>query len=153
MPLSPAVLDAYKRRAGVAVTREVRFQWFINEVSDRVSMTLQNRLQLAVQHVKDQVIRNISRPVTKRPSKITGRIVVSDRSVRGEFPKADTTQLMKTIFSVVLPGTNRGDWIGCIGTPLDYGIFLELKMDRAFLTRTLREELPVIRRVLLGPIV
>lgn len=43
---------------------------------------------------------------------------------------------------------------GFVGTPLDYGLVLEVskKLDRSFLKRTLDEERPLVMRLLLGPI-
>ena len=69
------------------------------------------------------------------------------RSKPGEFPKADTTRLMKDIFWRMESKTSA-----IVGTTLDYGLFLETRMDRSFLRRTYREQLPVIRKILLsGP--
>src|SRR3989304_3237017 len=101
-----AVEAARMRRFRGAARKEARFQWFIKEVSNKVAMTLKARMSLATQHVQDKCILNISRPVTKIPSRITGRIVVRDRSRPGEFPKADTTQLMKTLFKQVISSEN-----------------------------------------------
>ena len=71
-------------------------------------------------------------------------------AIKLEFPKADTTQLMKTIFNVI---EVRGNIIeGHIGTPMDYGLILEVKLDRSFLKRTLLEESSSIKRILTGPI-
>lgn len=158
-----AVEAARARRVEAAAKRETRFQWFLNEVSDKVATSLRNRVRLATEHVRNQVVINISRPVTKTVrvysvrNPETGRVkrqqrtIVSNRSKPGEFPKADTTQLMKTIFGDVREdGTGRID--GFVGSPLDYALFLELKMDRRFLTRTLAQERDTITRILTGPI-
>lgn len=146
---SAAVLAARARRQQQGAARTSRIEWFIDEVSDKIEMTLEQRVRLATQLVKDKVIRNISRPVTKGTGPRGGR-VVTDRSVPGEFPKADTTQLMKTIFDDYRESPNG--FTGYVGTPLDYGLILEIKRDRSFLKRTLEEEMSTVKRILTGPI-
>ena len=76
---------------------------------------------------------------------------MTGRSKPGEFPHAETTQLLKTIFGEVRQ-TARGVWDGFIGTPLSYGLILEIKMNRSFLVRSLNEERGNIKRILTGPI-
>lgn len=72
------------------------------------------------------------------------------RSKPGEFPRADTTLLLKSIF---LEGP---EWTGettveCrVGMPLDYGVRLELQMQRSFLVRTLNEEWGQLQHVILA---
>jgi hypothetical protein len=146
-----AIESGRLRRVEAIDKRLVRIQWFIDEVSDKVKMTLHTRVKMAVEYLRDRVVRNISRPVTKVVGVRSGRIVVKDRSKSGEFPKADTTTLMKGIFSDVretLPGIIDG----FVGSPNDYALFLELKLNRKFLTRTLAEERDTITRLLAGPI-
>ncbi len=58
---------------------------------------------------------------------------------------------MKTIFSSYL-NPSPGVYDGAVGTPLDYGVILELVMDRSFMIRTLNEERDIITRILTGPI-
>lgn len=123
---------------------------FIDEVSKRIDLTLKQRVTVAVNFLADRVVKNISVPVTKVV--IGGRTVVTERSKRGEFPRADTTQLLKTIFWDVREDS-PGQVNGFVGTPLAYGVELELLMDRRFLTRTLDEERGNIVRMLTGPIV
>jgi hypothetical protein len=149
---STAVLAARQRRAGAAARRDVRIEWFIDKVAKRVDLTMRQRVLIATALVKDQVIRNISRRVTKKKGPRSGRIVVSDRSKPGEFPKADTTRLMKDIFSVVRQ-TQKGVFDGFVGTSLDYGLILETseRLNRSFLVRTLNEQRTRIKRVLAGP--
>jgi len=148
---SPAVARAYQRRLGAAQRCEVRTQLFLNNVCDTVALTTRNRMRVATEWVKNRVVKNISVPVTKITSPITGHMRVTERSNPGEFPRADTTQLMKTIFSGVYE-VQKDVWEGFVGTPLDYGIYLELKLERQFLTRTLWEEMSTINRILSGPI-
>lgn len=144
---SAAVLAARGRRAGAAAARGARIEWFLDEVSDTVKMTLSQRVTLATSMLHDKIVRNISRPVTKHS---TGR--VTDRSKPGEFPKADTTQLMKSLFHEVRQEPSGP--VGYVGTPLDYGLILEVseRLNRSYLVRTLNEEMATIKRVLTGPL-
>lgn len=156
-----AIEAARLRRVAAASRREVRFRWFLDEVSDKVSLTMKQRVRMATEFLRDKVVRNISRPVTKtvhtywvqEGSKLKKRqrTVVSNRSKPGEFPKADTTLLMKSIFGEVRD-VAPGVCDGFVGTPLDYGLELELRMNRSFLVRTLREERGTIDKILTGPI-
>jgi hypothetical protein len=129
----------------------VRWRWFTKEVSDRLSMTMRDRVRVATEYLKSKVVTNISRPVTKRKGPRSKRIVVSDRSRPGEFPKADTARLMRDIFGDVRE-TSPGVWDGFVGTTLDYGLILETRLERSFLVRTLNEERESIARVLSGPL-
>ena len=121
-------------------------------------------MRLATEFLKNKVILNISRPVTKTVAYRFARVKsgkgftrkkisftrITYRSVRCEFPKADTTQLLKTIIGDVRVGPDGVE--GFVGTPIDYGLILELDMDRSFLVRTLREEETSLRAILTGPI-
>ena len=142
---------ARQRRVGAAAQRNVRFQWFIENVSNTVALTMKNRVRMATEYLRDKIVRNISVPVVKEAGGKNKRVKVIERSKPGEFPRADTTQLLKTLFSFVRE-TSPGVWDGYVGTPLDYGLFLELKMNRKFLTRTLEEERDNINAILTGPI-
>ena len=156
---SAAVLAARARRSGAGAERAARIDWFADNVIDKVAMTLRQRTKIATDMLKDQVVRNISRPVTKLKTgggrDSAGRFLktsqkVTDRSKPGEFPKADTTQLMKTIFSDTVK--TASGYEGYVGTPLDYGVILETRRQRSFLVRTLNEMRPQITRILTGPI-
>jgi hypothetical protein len=147
---SPAVEAARQRRVGAAEQRLVRIEWFIENVTDKVKLSLKQRVSLATSMLLDRMIRNVSVPVTKVPGTKTGRIIVTERSKPGEFPRADTTQLMKTLFKEVVVDQDGAS--GYVGTPLDYGLFLEIKMNRSFMVRTLNEERGMITRILTGPI-
>jgi len=173
-----AIEVARARRVARASEKEIEIRWFINQAAQQVIMPLRQRVRLATEFVRSRVVQNISRPVTKtvvtrvtkdktlrdtdfarlaagkevreRVKKVQ-QTVVSDRSKPGEFPKADTTQLMKTVFTDVhetLPGVIDG----YVGTPLGYGVILETRMQRQFLTRTLREEAANVTAILTGPI-
>lgn len=165
-PPSRAVLEARARRLARAAGVEARVEWFISEVCDKVATSLKKRVKLATILVQSKVIRNINRPVTKTytsrrvaTTTASGRagyktehsVEISDRSKPGEYPKADTVQLLKTIF-IDFREPRADCWIGHIGTPLDYGVILELKMNRSFLLRTLNEERLKVMRILSGPI-
>lgn len=153
-PPSPAVLEARARRAQANERSLIRTQWFIDEVCDKVAISLERRVRIATELVKSKVVKNISRPVTKTyltTSTGASFVRISNRSVKGEFPKADTTLLMKTIFGDVRK-LNDSSIEGNIGTPLDYGLFLEVSHDRSFLVRTLNEERSRISQILSGPI-
>jgi hypothetical protein len=151
--VNPKVLEARARRTATAAASKTRWEWYLKEVNDKVAMTMRQRVRTATEYLKSRVIQNISRPVTKVEGKRSGRIVVIDRSRSGEFPKADTTQLLKTIFSDVLE-TTPGVWDGFVGTPLDYGAILETsaRLNRSFLVRTLNEERETITKMLTGPL-
>lgn len=141
---------ARMRRVAAAQKRQVRIEWFIKEVTGKVAMHMKQRVKLATQLLKDQVVLNISTPVTKGKGP-RGGYVVTGRSKPGEYPHAETTQLMKTVFSNVRE-VQQGMFEGYVGTPLDYGLILETKLKRSFLTRTLREQGGRIKAILTGPV-
>jgi len=147
---SGAVEAGRQRRVGKAAEREVRIEWFIENVCKTVAMNMRQRVSLATHLLKDRVVRNISTPVMKGIGPRGGR-VVTGRSVAGEFPHAETTQLLKTIFEEVQE-TSPGVYDGFVGTPLVYGLILETRMNRSFLVRTLYESMDNIRTILSGPI-
>ena len=115
-----------------------RIEWFGDRIASGVKTTMRARVLFAGQAVRDQIVINISRPVKKKSA-----TQVSDRSKPGEFPKADTTRLMKDIFYKVIAGTKVQ-----VGTSLDYGLFLEVFMDRSYILRTFNEMKPQLERIL-----
>lgn len=143
---SAAVLAARKRSAGKADTR---IDWFIDNVATKVKMPMKQRVKVATEHLKSKVVRNLSTPVIKGTGPRGGR-VVRNRSKPGEFPRADTTRLQKDVFADTK--TRAGVHHGYVGVTVDYGLILEIKMDRSFLVRTLREERSRITKILTGPI-
>jgi len=145
-----SVEAARQRRAGSAEESSVRIEWFIKEVVQVVAMAMKERVTMATQLLKDRVVRNISKAVVKGVGSRGGR-VVGGRSGPGEFPRADTTLLMTSIFSDVREDES-GVFDGYVGTPLNYGLILETKMNRSFLKRTLNESLNDVQRILSGPI-
>ena len=161
-----AIEGARQRRADRASAAAAQTEWFIDKVSSTVALSCQQRVRLATEYLKNRVIKNISRPVTKtiirgkqgrnalgQFTKVQTYTRVTNRSKKGEFPKADTTQLMKTIFSAYRQ-EGAGNYAGFVGTPIDYGVILETlpQLDRSFLVRTLNEERDRILRILTGPI-
>lgn len=154
-----AIDKARTRRVASSARKTAQIEWFIEEVSDVVEKTMKQRVQLATELVKSKVVLNISIPVKKETriwyegKKRRSRVIVTERSKPGEFPRADTTQLMKTIFGEVKE-TEPHVFDGFIGTPLDYGLRLETskKLNRSFLRRTFMEEKSKIFRILTGPI-
>lgn len=136
---------AFRRRESTAA----KVEWYGQQVERGITMGMRTRLNLAAQLLKDQVKVNISRPVHKYAGSRSGTIQVDpdSRSKPGEYPKQETSRLMNSIFHKVV-----NDHEAIVGTPLGYGLLLETRMDRSFLRRTLREQMPQIRRILLmGP--
>lgn len=141
--ISPAVqMRALARRKERVRTR---IEWFGEKVKNGIKVGMTARLRIAGQLLRDMVVVNISRPVRKYRSKRTGRIVVDrfSRSRPGEYPKADTTRLMKDIYYEM-----RGKENVRVGTTLDYGLILETRMKRSFLRRTLNENRSALGMIL-----
>lgn len=127
-----------------------RDQWFINEAVRAANLSARQRVVLATEWLRNKTVLNISIPVTKevRSRKDGGtRTVVTERSKPGEFPRADTTLLRKSIFGQVVE-PEKGIIDGYIGTPIDYGVRLELQLDRSFLLRSFAEEKPTLLKIL-----
>jgi len=152
-PTSPAIEAAERRRVSRAIDDNIREEWYISQVLTTVNLSLATKVRIATEFVRTKVVYNISRPVTKTPITINGAsyVRITDRSSPGEYPKADTTLLMKSIFTEVR-NPSAGIYDGYIGTPVDYAIPLELTLKRSFLKRTLLAEKPRIIRIITGPI-
>lgn len=140
--MTPAVAAAYERRKAAADVRAGKTEWFINDVVGDANLTMQQRVMIATEYLKTRIVKNISKPV----GRIGKRVV--ERSKPGEFPRAETTQLIKTTFTDYAFDDNEGRYEGYVGTPLNYGLILETRMDRSFLVRTFNEELLVVKKVL-----
>ena len=149
--MSEVIQAAQARRAAGAVQAEARLEWFGNEVMAGANLNLKQRMEIVTEYLRSKTVTNISRPVTKTKGKRSGRIVVTNRSKSGEFPKADTTQLLKSIAKDVKV-VSQDIVDGYIGTPLDYGLILETskRLNRSFLTRTFREERGRVVQMLTG---
>lgn len=124
-------------------------QWHGSVVNNQVNSEMNARVKLAALMLRDATVKNISRPVRKVKGPKSNRIQVDpmSRSKPGEFPKADTTRLIKDIF-----WRSTAPMEAIVGTTLDYGLLLEVRMDRSFLRRTFNEKQNMIRRVLTKPI-
>jgi hypothetical protein len=145
---------ARERRSDAAARRLVRVEWFIDKITEQIGLGIQQRVRVATDLLRNSVVQNISQPVHKYVGPRGGIVVdPASRSKPGEFPKADTTLLMKTIFGEVME-TRPNVWEGFVGTPLDYGLILEVSpnFDRSFLLRTFHEQLSRIIRILTSPI-
>jgi hypothetical protein len=146
-----AVEKALIRRTGRAQEGLTRIVWKIEEAKKKVRFNLNQRVALATGLVFQSTLLNISKSVGRgtRARKRT-RTVVTERSKPGEFPRADTTLLMTSLFMGVVKEKRR-TW-GYIATPQDYGLILEIKLNRSFLVRTLRAQEHTVRRLLTRPI-
>ncbi len=149
--------EALRRQTAAGARRgaraEARITWFRERLEKGLKVSLRQRVKVAVQFLEDRIRQNVSRPVTKtkrQRGKATGNppVKAGSRSKPGEFPKAETTQLMKTLFHDVSAANAPGGPVGFVGTPLDYGLILETKMKRSFLRRTLNEEMTKVRTIL-----
>jgi hypothetical protein len=111
----------------------IRFKWRGREATETVARGVQRRVTVATAMLHAQVTKNISKSVGRSGGRVT------ERSRKGEYPRADTTQLMKTLFWDVRRSGASTD--GFVGTPLDYGVILEVskRLDRSYMVRTLME--------------
>lgn len=134
-----------------------RVEWFEGPAFLKIKTTLAGRVALAGQLVRDDVVVSLSRPVTKFVKKTNpkkdkdgqkSRTVVKpgSRSKPGQYPKAETTRLMKSITYSQVGLEAR------IGTNVDYGLLHETR-DRPFLSRSLKKLRKTIKRILLQKIV
>ena len=147
---SSTVQAARDRRVDKAKDRNVRIEWFIKEVSEKIELAMRERMEMATEYLKNKVVLNLSTPVLKGIGPRGGR-VVTGRSSSGEYPHMETAQLIKSIFGELVE-VSPGVFEGYVGTNLDYGAILETKMDRSFLVRTLGEVLGDLKAILAGPI-
>lgn len=124
-----------------------RIEWFDRQVAAGLRLTMEKRLDITAQLLRDKIVANISLPVEKSTgSRGRGgrkKARVTRRSQPGEFPRAETTRLMKDIF-----WDRRGPMVRIVGTSLDYGLWLEVALDRSFLRRTLDNERSALARLL-----
>lgn len=146
-----AAVEAASRKQGKYGGRKYEIKWNGARMLKVMELEFSKRLRVASQLVKDQVKRNLSKPVLKYESPKTERIVVlrESRSKPGEFPRQETSTLMRDIFSELVAPDAAGLRKAVVGTTLGYGLRLETKMRRSFLRRTLNEMLPTVQRILL----
>lgn len=124
-----------------------RIVWFDQRIAAGVKMTANARVAFAAQTLRDQIVVNIGKPVKKYRVHIRGktkgggksrsatRVDPSSRSKPGEFPRVDTSRLLKDIFWDKVGDGSKA----IVGTTLDYGLILEVFMDRSFILRTYEE--------------
>ena len=144
-----AMLAARDRRI---VRFNARLQWYGERVAGNINVGMQARIKAATNLLRDKVVINISIPVVKEKSRRTRKIVVTERSQPGEFPRADTTRLMKDIYAEMRTDESTGTIVtGRVGTTLDYGLWLETRMQRSFLRRTFQEMAPDLALILASP--
>lgn len=129
---------------------ERRVTWLGGNVTRLVNMSSRARLRLAAQLLRDRIVINLSRPVRRIQVRSAGRFAgtivdPTSRSRPGEFPRADTTRLMKSIFYRIEESRPN---VAIIGTDLDYGLILEVFRDRSFLIRTVEETSAQIQGIL-----
>lgn len=148
--MARGVEAARQRRAAYAGTAAVHLESFIDDFARRTDLTMSQRASVVAKYLQDKITRNISVPVVKAPSPRTGHIMVVERSKPGEFPRADSSTLRRSIFWDAKQDGSRLSVF--VGTPIGYAVPLELMMDRRFLTRTLDEERGTITRMLTGRI-
>jgi hypothetical protein len=161
MPRTDATLRAIEKaqtRAGLLQAKhggrrakqQAQIEWYGKQLEEKVKVTAVQRIRIATELVKRKTKLNVSKPVLKYVGPKSKRVQVDpeSRSEPGEFPRAETTHLMKTIFSK-LDVSNKKRPRGIVGTPLDYGLRLETRMSRSFLRRTIHEESKNLKRILI----
>jgi len=154
MASNASSIESARQRRVIAIQARVdRWETNVKPTLDTVAFTMKERVRIATEHLRNKVVLNISRPVTKYSGRISGRIQVKDRSKAGEFPKADTTMLLKNIFGSTA-NMGGGVWEGYVGTTLDYGAILETSenLNRKYLSTTMLEETETIVGILSGPL-
>jgi len=167
----PTFQETVSRYARIANATRVVLQedWYINPVLSLFFKTFRNRMERATNYLQAKVVKNISRPVTKeyfvrdgvtdpgfdqnqhKTARKTSVAFISNRSKKGEFPKEDTSRLVKSIKAYYV-NDSSGKIMGAVGSEVDYAIKLETTMQRSFLIRTLYEEMGTLRRILGSPI-
>jgi len=149
---SKIVIKARARRAVTAGKRAVQLEWFSDFVSERITLSMMERVKLASILVQSRVIHNISIPVVSKITS-TGKRRVIARSKPGEYPRAETTNLLKNIFLEV-ERVGRWSCEGRIGTKVNYGIILERsdRLRRKYLVKTLNEQRARVMKILTGPL-
>lgn len=119
-----------------------KVNWFGSQVTRSLQEQTLLKLGRAGKFVRDKTRANISIDVERLPS---GNVI---RSKPGEFPRRDTTRLYRTLRHNLYTRTLEVR----VESPEPYALTLEQNLDRAFLTRTLREELPAVRTIMTSPI-
>lgn len=133
---------AGKSRRARTQRLQSRIKWFGTNAFQEMNLTIAQRVALAGQLLRDKVVANLSKPVRKFTNR-SGKMAVdpNSRSKPGEYPRADTTRLMKSI-TYSQKGTEAR-----IGTNVKYGLLHEVG-ERPFLSRTLKALRPTIVKIL-----
>lgn len=128
---------AYEQRL---LSADMKIEFFTREIERQLITGLDRRTKLATKLLADKAKVNISLPVSRSAS---GQVI--QRSRPGEYPRLETSRLMKDLFI-----TRQGPAWYRLGTSLDYGLILETMLNRSFLRRTLMELRNQIRRILVS---
>lgn len=118
-----------------------RLEWHGPAFSKNLNSHLRMRMVSVAEYLRDTVQDNISIPV-----EYTSAGVI--RSKPGEFPRMDTAKLIKSIRADVV---SRPMIEARVSAGPDYTLKLERQLNRAFLTRTLFDEIPVIQSIFTSP--
>jgi len=125
---------------GSARATVIFFKWRGREVKRSVEDAIHERIGIATRMVHGHIYRSLSIPVVRTGSRVI-------RSKPFEYPRLDTRKLRNDLF-----WEYENKFMAAIGTRIDYGLQLELKMSRSFLRRGLYEKLDDIERILVhGP--
>lgn len=123
-------------------------KWFTNQIISKIRIEMGKRGEIAARWLKNKIIMNIAKPVGTITGK-SGKLVVTQRSLPGEYPRAETTQLMQSIFYEKSEDATEIGYF--IGSTADYAMILELHLNRSFLMRTIKEQMPKVTRIMTGP--
>lgn len=141
--VSAAMVQRMTAARAARLTRiATRWKWYDQKIVNGLVQTMDQRLDVVGAMLRERIVANLSIPVETATGPRGGRRVIR-RSKPGEFPRAETRELMRTIF-FDRPAIDTVR----VGTPLLYGVRLELRMQRSFLYRTVVESLAEIRMIL-----
>ena len=126
------------------MSSKVQIKWFGGKATRRIERIMWDRLDQSAELVKSQVMRNL----LAKPTWPAGRNIPPYKpSKPGEIPHVDRTRLSKTIF-----WDRPSKFVRRIGTPLKYGLFLQVGTRtikaRPYLDVTLRQNMARIKAIL-----
>jgi len=120
-----------------------------------VQTKMLKRLELIGMHLQKSLMKKLGKPVTKgkrtrfrstsRGAAGSSYTFASNRSKAGEYPRADSTNLMTGVFYDVIK--NPVSPSVRVGHQAKYGVILEEKLNRKLLRANLYEEMAFIQRV------
>lgn len=128
---------------------DVTVVWRGPQVIAQLNDVMDYRMKTAMRRLHQKTYQAISISVVWD---LYGNVI--ERSKPGEYPRMETQKLRKTLFWEV-DHPKEGITDGIMGTPLDYGLFLETRKQkgkRHYLTKSLWEQLDNIKQTLLAPI-